>query len=62
MEKQVMIKFSKRLIKLLNRMMDEYDSVIAYELQWMSTSNSKYENIFRLSPFIKNLLRFHLIT
>lgn len=42
----VKIKFSERLIKLLNRMYDELDSYIAFELKWMASARADYDNIW----------------
>lgn len=42
----VRIKFSDRLLKLLSRMHNDYDSNIAYELEWMSGTRAKYDNVW----------------
>lgn len=44
--KEVRIKFSERLLKLLRRLQDDYDSNIAFELEWMAGARAKYDNVW----------------
>ena len=48
-EDEIKIAFSARLVKLLTTMEDDYDDYIAYELNWMADSKSRYANDMNIS-------------
>lgn len=43
------IKFSDRLMKLLDIMSSEHESYVAYELDWMASSSSTYHNVWGIT-------------
>ena len=48
-EDELKIIFSERLKKLLTTMEDDYDDYIAYEMNWMADTRSKYANDMNIS-------------
>jgi hypothetical protein len=46
---ELKIIFSERLKKLLTKMEDDYDDYIAYEMNWMADTRSKYANDMNIS-------------